>query len=121
MRYAILTALVAGALLTGCGSSGKSDTGSTTAATAAKPTSSFKIKNYLYVPASATVKVGQKVSVTDEDSTSHTFTDKGTPSTFDSGTIKSGQTKTVTFTKVGTFKVYCQFHPTMSATVTVIR
>jgi plastocyanin len=123
MRHAILAALLAGALLAGCGGSGTSDNGAkstpATSSSAATAATKFTIRDFLFSPTPATVKVGQKLSVTNDDAASHTFTDKGTPTTFDSGTVKHGQTRTVTFTKAGTFKIYCQFHPTMSGTVTV--
>jgi plastocyanin len=119
MRYAIAAALAGAALLAGCGGDKSSDYTSKAPAGGAAATSKIDIKNFLYSPESATVKVGAKVSVTNEDSAPHTLTDKATPASFDSDTIKQGQTRTVTFTKAGTFKIYCQFHPTMSGTVTV--
>lgn len=120
MRHAILTALLGAVLLAGCGSNSSDNGAKATGATPSAPAATaFTIKDFLFSPAASTAKVGQKVSVTNEDAAPHTFTDKGTPSTFDSGTITHGQTRTVTFTKAGTFKIYCQFHPTMSGTVTV--
>jgi plastocyanin len=117
MRHAILVALAGTALLAGCGDDKSSDSSSKAPAGGAA-TSKIEIKNFLYSPAAATVKVGAKVSVTNEDSAPHTLTDRATPAAFDSDTIKQNQTRTVTFTKAGTFKYYCQFHPTMSGTVT---
>ncbi len=117
MRYAILPALVGVLLLAGCGGNDESKT--TPAASDGAATSKIDIKNFLYSPDAATVKVGAKVSVTNEDSAPHTLTDKATPAAFDSDTVKKGQTRSVTFTKAGTFKYYCQFHPTMAGTVTV--
>ncbi len=119
MRHVILTALAGAALLAGCGDDKSSDATSKAPAGGGAATSTIDIKNFLYSPDAATVKVGAKVSVTNEDSAPHTLTDKATPPSFDSDTITKGQTRTVTFTKAGTFKYYCAFHPTMSGTITV--
>lgn len=111
----MIATLAGAALLAGCGSDDTSSKAPASGATTRK----IEIKDFLYSPASATVKVGQKVAVTNRDSASHTLTDRATPASFDSDTIRQNQTRTVTFTKAGTFKFYCQFHPTMSGTVTV--
>ena len=73
----------------------------------------FEIKDFLFDPDPATVKVGQKVAITNGDTAPHTVTEDGSSKAFDSGTIKGGQKGSVTFTKPGTFKYYCQFHATM--------
>lgn len=117
MRHTILAALAAAALLAGCGGSAKSGAGASKPA--ATPTRAIHIKDFLFSPDPSTVKVGDTVSVTNEDDASHTLTDRGTPAAFDSGTIKHGQTRTITFTKPGTFRYFCEFHATMSGTVTV--
>ncbi len=119
MRHAILAALVGAALLAGCGSDNKSNDTSKAPAGAGAATTKIDIKNFLYSPDAATVKVGAKVTVTNSDSAPHTLTDKATPAAFDSGTITKGQPRSVTFTKAGTFKYYCQFHPTMAGQITV--
>lgn len=117
-HHTLLAALLAVALLAGCGGNGKSAK-SSTSKPAGAATSAITIKNFLYSPDPSTVKVGQKVSVTNDDAAPHTLTEKSGSPTFDSGTILHGHTKTITFTKPGTYKYYCQFHATMSGTVTV--
>jgi plastocyanin len=119
MRHAIAAALMGAALLASCGDDGSSDGAAKAPAGGTAATSKIDIKDFLYSPDTATVKVGAKVSVTNEDSAPHTLTDKAKPAAFDSDTIKQNQTRTVTFTKAGTFKYYCQFHPTMAGTITV--
>jgi plastocyanin len=119
MRPTLLAALLAAALIAGCGGSDKSAKTTAPAPSSATTTSAIKIKDFLYSPDPSTVKVGDKISVTNEDDAPHTLTARGTPAAFDSDTIKHGQTRTITFTKAGTFKYYCQFHATMSGTITV--
>jgi plastocyanin len=51
------------------------------------------------------------------DSVSHTVTaDEGS---FDTGNIGQGESKTVTFDKVGTFSYHCTYHSNMTGTVVV--
>lgn len=124
MRHALLPGLLAATLLAGCGSD------KTAGATNAKPnaataptttTTAIAIKNFLYAPDPSTVKAGTTVVVSNTDSTPHTLTDKAGKPAFDSGTIRAKSSGSVTFTKTGTFTYYCQFHPTMKGTVTVVK
>lgn len=50
------------------------------------------------------------------DSASHTAT---AGSDFDTGTLKKGDTKTVTLDKPGSYSYICQFHAFMKGTVIV--
>jgi plastocyanin len=69
---------------------------------------------------SLNVKTGQKVTVTNEDPTQHTLTDK-TAGGFSTGTIEaSGGTETFTApAKAGSYPFVCRFHPTMQGILTV--
>jgi plastocyanin len=120
MRHAILAALLGAALLAGCGGNDKASTSTTTApAKAATATSAIEIKDFLYDPDPATVKAGTKITVSNADDAPHTLTQEGASRTFDSGTIKGGRSGSVTFSKPGTYKYFCEFHATMKGTVTV--
>ncbi|HSX48724.1 MAG TPA: cupredoxin family copper-binding protein [Candidatus Saccharimonadales bacterium] len=80
-------------------------------------TKSITISNFSFSPATITVKVGDKVTITNNDSAPHTVTaDDGS---FDSGTIQPGATGTVTLSKAGTFAYHCSIHPSMKGTVVV--
>lgn len=69
-----------------------------------------------FSPNPAAVKAGQKVAWRNADSISHT----ATGSTFDTGTIGSGQTsKLITFTTAGNVDYHCSIHPSMVGTLTV--
>jgi plastocyanin len=77
------------------------------------------IKNYAFAPQSLKVKAGTRVTWTNRDSTAHTATaDQGAP---DTGTINSGQSRTITFNRPGTFPYHCAFHAFMTGTITVVR
>ena len=70
-----------------------------------------------------TVQVGDTVVWTQQDGVSHTTT-SGTPGSsdgvWDSGTLRQGESFSVTFTEAGTFAYFCSIHPSMTATVTVV-
>jgi plastocyanin len=53
------------------------------------------------------------------DQTAHTATSTATPAAIDTGTLMSGQSKTISFKHPGTYYYYCQFHAFMRATIVV--
>jgi plastocyanin len=112
MRRLLLPALVGATLLAACGDGDSADRAATTAIT---------ISDFRYAPAAATVQAGRKISVRNRDDAPHTLTDRAAGGAFDSGTIKGGQTATVTFQRPGTYAYVCEFHPFMRGTVTVTR
>jgi plastocyanin len=76
------------------------------------------ISNFKFSPGTLTVKSGAKVTVANNDSTAHTATsDDG--STFDTGDIDPGSSKTITLSKAGTIKYHCNIHPFMHGTIVV--
>ena len=79
--------------------------------------SGVAIQGFAFHPPSLTVPVGSTITWTNQDSAPHTATAKD--GSFDTGTLKQGQSMTITFSKAGTFAYYCQFHPFMLGTVTV--
>lgn len=113
-RHALLVALLGAATLAGCGGEDKP------AAPAATTTDTIRIADFLYTPDPSTVKAGVKITVTNADTAPHTLTQAGGSPTFDSDTIKGKASGSVTFKTPGTFTYYCQFHPTMKGTVTVV-
>jgi plastocyanin len=61
--------------------------------------------------------VGDTVTWTNDDSTTHTVTaDAGA---FKSNDLAPGDKFTFTFTTAGAFAYHCSIHPTMTATITV--
>jgi plastocyanin len=69
-----------------------------------------------------TIPVGTTVTWVNRDGVGHTAT-SGTPGSpsyiWNSGALGSSGTYSFTFTEVGTFDYFCEFHPSMTATVTV--
>ena len=83
-------------------------------------TDKVDIKNYAYSPAAITVKVGTKVTWTNQDSVGHTVTTQsGAPATISSGLVGKGASFSFTFDKAGTYEYYCEPHPYMKGTVIV--
>ena len=116
---AVITAVVAA---TGCGSSGDTGSGASpsgsTGGAAQSGDVTVDIKNFAFGPQSLTVTVGSKVTWKNDDTTTHTAT--AGDGTFDTGNINaSSSSKTVTFSKAGTFQYRCNIHQYMTATVTV--
>ena len=77
------------------------------------------IKNFAFAPAALTVKVGVKVTWTNQDSDAHTVTSQGSGGALNSKAMNTGDTFSYTFTKAGTYTYLCTIHPFMTAIVTV--
>jgi plastocyanin len=112
----------------GCGSSGggggSSAQSSTSAATpspsAAGPalkSATVDIKSFKFKPAVIAVRKGGRITWTNSDSTAHTAT--ADARSFDTQTIAPAKSKTVSFTRAGSFAYHCDFHPFMKAMVVV--
>jgi plastocyanin len=117
VALALVALLLAGGL-TACGSSSSSTGASSSSSSSATTGNNVMIKGFAFHPASLTVKVGAKVTFTQEDSgTMHTAT--STDKTINSPQMKQGQSYTVTFTKAGTYPYICSIHPFMKGTIIV--
>jgi plastocyanin len=88
----------------GCGSSKKS-----TAASGSGR--SVTIKNFAFSPANVDAKVGDTITVTNDDGAAHTLT--AVDMSFDTGAFSTGS-KTITVAKPGRFEFQCNVHPFMS-------
>lgn len=80
------------------------------------------IIDFTYDSQDLTVRVGDTVTWTNNDTVAHTVT-AGTPDSitgeFDSGELQPGDTFSYTFDQAGTFDYFCTLHPDMTASVTV--
>jgi plastocyanin len=112
----------------GCGSSNSSSTssGSSSSASTSTPAPSssgggvaIKMQNIAFDPKAVTVKVGQKITWTNDDSVDHNVTaDSGAD--FKSKDFGQGGTFAFTPTKAGKITYECTLHPNMrGATITV--
>lgn len=78
---------------------------------------SVQIQSYSFSPATLTVKVGDSVSWTNQDSIGHSVT--ADDNSFDTGVFNQGESKSVTFSKAGTYTYHCSVHPMMKGTIVV--
>jgi plastocyanin len=101
-------ALAAAIGLAACGASAKN---------AAAPAAQLTIKNFAFSPTPLTAKVGDTITIMNNDTTDHTVTDSG--GSFDTGHIAPGTTKTISVTKAGTYSYHCNIHTTMRGTIQV--
>ena len=98
----------------GGGSSSSSTTTTTTGGTSSTSGSaaSITIKNFAFRPASMTVKAGTRITVTNQDSATHTVTADN--NSFDTGNISGGASKTLTApNNPGSYAYHCMIHPFM--------
>lgn len=127
--------------LTGACGGGDSDTTSAGAPASAKPSGTGEdtakkvaISVFQFAPKTVTVKVGEKITWTNEDDILHTVTSgtrtydpgdsgKVTATTkdgmFDLPLDGKGKSASFTFAKAGTFHYFCDRHPGMEADITV--
>ncbi|HVZ12231.1 MAG TPA: cupredoxin family copper-binding protein [Patescibacteria group bacterium] len=75
------------------------------------------IKNFAFGPETLTVKVGDKVTWTNQDSTGHSAT--ADDNSWDTGVLPQGQSGSITFSKAGTYTYHCSVHPSMKGTIIV--
>lgn len=75
------------------------------------------IKDFSFQPAEITVKVGQKVTWTNEDSAVHNVIANDGP--LKSPDLEQGQSYSFTAKEAGSFPYICTFHPNMKGTLTV--
>lgn len=79
------------------------------------------ISGFLFGPKELSVRAGDTVTWTNEDSTLHTITGKDAASkaSLDSENLRNTETYEVTFTDAGAYQYFCVFHPNMQGTITV--
>jgi plastocyanin len=101
------------------GSTGSSSSSSTSAASSSSGGGvAIKMQNIQFDPKDVTVKVGQKVTWTNDDSVDHNVTAQS-GADFKSSNFGNGGTFSFTPDKAGTIKYVCTIHPGMTATLTV--
>jgi len=78
--------------------------------------SGVTIAGFAFAPSTIHVHVGDTVTFTNNDAVGHTATSAGA---FDTGTIASGSTASVTLASAGTFAYHCAIHSSMTGTIVV--
>jgi plastocyanin len=125
-RIALLPTLatVAALALAGCGGGGGGSSSSTTSSGGGGSGASggggaaVTMKNIAFAPASVTVKVGQRVTWTNDDAVAHNVTATSGAS-FRSSDFGQGATFSFTPTSAGTIHYVCTLHPGMEGTIVV--
>jgi plastocyanin len=77
-------------------------------------------KNKAFQPHILAVSIGSTVSFPNDDPIFHNVFSLSAPQPFDLGLYRSGETRTRTFSNAGTYRVFCNIHPQMSALVVVV-
>jgi plastocyanin len=116
----LLVAAVAiiAAACNGTGSTAYSAPASTAATTtAATATNAAAIKGFAFQPDVLKVKVGAKVTWTNDDTVAHTVT--ADTNSFASGNLQPAGSFSFTFTRPGTYAYHCSIHPSMHGSVVV--
>src|SRR4051812_16509041 len=122
IRPFVLLVLLLPIFVVACGSDdspsiGAPPTSTTTQAPTGEQGSKIVIKNFSFNPQQLQVKVGDTVTISNDDTTTHTWTaDDGS---FDAGELGTGATKTQVFSKAGTVKYHCKIHTSMQGEVVV--
>jgi plastocyanin len=101
----------------GTGSTASGATGSTTAGAAGGQTITVVMTNRAYDPQQVTLKVGDTVTWVNQDAPQHDVVANN--GEFKSQLFDKGQSFSYTFTKAGTYPYHCSIHPGMTGTVIV--
>ena len=72
-----------------------------------------------FAPGIMTVKVGDTVTFTNDDTMFHNVFSLSDAKSFDLGMFATGHSKNVVFDKAGTVEVECAIHPMMKMTIEV--
>lgn len=75
------------------------------------------IKDFEFNPDKLSAKVGDKITVTNEDSAVHTLTAKD--KSVDTGNLTEGKSATITLSKAGTVDYVCEIHDYMTGSIEV--
>ena len=101
-------------------SQGQNEFSSAALASAAAPAdagSQVVMDNYLFNPATLTIKVGTTVTWINHDDDPHTV--DSTQGKFKSSTLNKGDKFEFRFTEAGEYPFYCRFHPKMTGKIIV--
>jgi len=108
-------------LLAGCGGSEKppAAAAAATAPPRAAKTATVAIKSFKYMPATAHVRAGGRVTFVNSDGAGHTATFTTGPSKLDTDRLERGDRGALTFPTAGKYAYVCAFHAFMKGEVVV--
>lgn len=89
-----------------------------TVVTPVATTTTINISGFSFSPSAVTIKKGTKVTWINKDSAPHTVTSLS-GGTLNSPTLTTGKSFSFTFTDTGTFDYQCNFHTSMTGSITV--
>jgi plastocyanin len=72
-----------------------------------------------FTPSSIEISKGDTVAFVNDDTAAHNVSARGGVNDFNSGSMKPGDRKEVTFNETGKTEVKCAIHPLMKMTITV--
>jgi plastocyanin len=121
IRWSIaLFLLLTTVLLSACGGGSKPSAAAGGRAGQGGRADTIVIKNFMFHPASLTVAPGATVTIRNEDSVTHTLTDKADPKLFSTGDIPPGGSKTIKAPgQAGSYPYFCMIHQYMAGTLVV--
>jgi plastocyanin len=106
--------------LAACGGSSGAAAPASSGTSPGSTANTIVIKSFMFHPASLTVSPGATVMVHNEDSVTHTLSDKADPKLFSTGDVSPNQTKTIKApSKAGSYPFICQIHQYMAGTLVV--
>ena len=126
--WLLLPGLILALALAACGSGSTASATVSASASATGSSASEKtgttdtitIKNFMFSPDSLTVAPGAVVTVRNEDTVTHTLTDKTDQNTFNTGPVGPNQAKTFKApAKAGSYPFFCMIHQYMTGTLVV--
>jgi plastocyanin len=115
---AVSLAVIIGVVVASCGGGSTETTATTpTTAVAADGGAQVVLKGFAFDPETVTIKTGESVTWTNEDSANHTVV--GDSGGFESGSLANGDAFSFEFDTPGTYAYHCSLHPSMKGTVIV--
>lgn len=79
-------------------------------------THAVTIEGFAFSPADLNVAVGDTITFTNNDGAPHTAT--ALDGSFDTGRLNRGESAEITITSAGSHAYKCNFHPSMTGTIT---
>lgn len=77
-------------------------------------------RNKTFLPSVAAAQAGSTVEFPNQDTIFHNVFSLSGPEPFDLGLYRAGATKSWTFTQPGTYRVFCNIHPQMTALLVIV-